>query len=85
MNIGSLDDPKMVNIGKYCTEEEKKKVVNFLKRYVDVLAYSYDDLKYFQLKEMQHFIPLKPGIKPFKQKKRKESLEKMSQSEIKQK
>ncbi|KAH9316615.1 hypothetical protein KI387_025242, partial [Taxus chinensis] len=26
VNIGSLDDPKMVNIGKCCTQEEKKKV-----------------------------------------------------------
>ncbi|KAH9288747.1 hypothetical protein KI387_032864, partial [Taxus chinensis] len=31
VNIGSLDDPKMVNIGKCCTQEEKKKVVNLLK------------------------------------------------------
>ncbi|KAH9296533.1 hypothetical protein KI387_040121, partial [Taxus chinensis] len=31
VNIGSLDDPKMVNIGKCCTHEEKTKVVNFLK------------------------------------------------------
>ncbi|KAH9308267.1 hypothetical protein KI387_036178, partial [Taxus chinensis] len=31
VNIGSLDDPKMVNIGKFYTQEEKKKVVNLLK------------------------------------------------------
>ncbi|KAH9320393.1 hypothetical protein KI387_044493, partial [Taxus chinensis] len=30
-NIGSLHEPKMVNIGKCCTLEEKKKVVNLLK------------------------------------------------------
>ncbi|KAH9294895.1 hypothetical protein KI387_038483, partial [Taxus chinensis] len=73
-NIGSLDDPKMVNTGKCCSQEEKKKVVNMLKRYVDVLAYSYDDLKDFHPKEMQHFIPLKPGIKPFKKKQRQYNL-----------
>ncbi|KAH9314313.1 hypothetical protein KI387_022940, partial [Taxus chinensis] len=45
VNIGILYDAKMVNTGKFCTQEEKNKVVNLLKRYVDVLAYSYDDLK----------------------------------------
>ncbi|KAH9303390.1 hypothetical protein KI387_014973, partial [Taxus chinensis] len=42
-----------------------------LRRYTDLLAYSYDDIKAFQPKEMQHFIPLKSGIKPFKKKQRK--------------
>lgn len=49
-NIGSLNEPMLVNIGKCCTQEERKKVANLLKWYVDVVTYSYDDLKVFQPK-----------------------------------
>lgn len=37
---------------------------------MDVLAYSYDDLKSFHLKEVQHDIPLNIGATPFRQKQR---------------
>jgi hypothetical protein len=39
-----------------------------LKEYVDVFSWSYEDLETYYTNIIQHKIPLKPGIKPFKQK-----------------
>lgn len=58
-NIGSEEDPKFVNIGNNCNAEEKDQFIKLLRQYMDVLAYSYDDLKSFHPKEVQHDIPLK--------------------------
>ncbi|KAH9310829.1 hypothetical protein KI387_025864, partial [Taxus chinensis] len=59
-----------VNVGKCCTPEEKRKFVKLLKKYMDVLAWSYADLKSFKPKDVQHDIPLKEDVKPFRQKQR---------------
>lgn len=57
-NIGSESDPKLVNIGNSCTSVEREQFIQLLHQYFDVLAYSYDDLKYFIPKESMIF-PLK--------------------------
>ncbi|KAH9312256.1 hypothetical protein KI387_027291, partial [Taxus chinensis] len=59
VNIGSEGHPQFVNIGKCCTPEEKQKFVKLLKKYIDVLAWSYADLKSFKPKDVQHDIPLR--------------------------
>jgi len=41
---------------------------NCLKKYKDVFAWSYDDLKTYDTSIIEHNIPLKHGIKPFRQK-----------------
>lgn len=46
-NIGSDDDPKFINIGNNCTIEERDQFIQSLHQYIDVFAYSYDDLKSF--------------------------------------
>ncbi|XP_057862524.1 uncharacterized protein LOC131070880 [Cryptomeria japonica] len=69
-NIGLDEDLKFVNIGNNCTLDERDQFIQLLRQYPDVLGYSYDDLKYFQPKEVQHDIPLKLGAVPFRQKQR---------------
>lgn len=39
-----------------------------LREFKDVFAWSYDDLKAYSPKIIQHTIPLKEGVKPIKQK-----------------
>lgn len=39
-----------------------------LKKYIDVFAWSYDDMKEFRDGRFQHQILLKPGISPFRKK-----------------
>ena len=42
-----------------------------MKKYTDVFAWSYEDLKEYDKSIIQHTIPIKPGEKPFKQKLRR--------------
>lgn len=67
-NLRSKSNPKFVNIGKCCTFEEKDKFIQLLCQYIDVLAYSCVDIKYFWPKEVQHDIPLKFDAVSFKKK-----------------
>lgn len=69
-NIGTEDNPTLVNSSNWCTDEEKEKFITLLHEYKDVLAYSYEDLKSFRPKEVQHDIRLKFGTVPFHQKQR---------------
>ena len=38
-----------------------------LKEYIDVFAWSYEDLKTYDTGIIQHKVPLKPIVKPFRQ------------------
>ena len=42
-----------------------------MKKYIDVFAWSYEDLKEYDTSIIQHTIPVKPGEKPFRQKLRR--------------
>ena len=59
VNIGTPHDPKIIKIGKSTTEEERKKLINLLQEYRDVLGFSYEELKGYREDVMEHTIPLK--------------------------
>jgi len=42
--------------------------VDIFKKYVDIFEWSYEDLKTYDTSIIQHKIPSKSGIKPYKQK-----------------
>ena len=42
-----------------------------MKRYTDVFAWNYEDLKDYDTSIIQHTIPIKPGEKPFRHKLRR--------------
>lgn len=67
VNIGTKDDPKIVCIGKFCSQEDKR-LISLLTRYRDVFTWRYVDLKKFKNGEFQHKIPLKLGATRYKQK-----------------
>jgi ribonuclease HI len=68
VNIGTVEEPWMVKIGKTTPIEERVEIVKLLKEYRDVLAFSYDELKVYREDVIQHVIPLKEETKPFRQK-----------------
>ena len=71
VNIGVEQEPKLVKISKKLSAEVKEKYVNLLKKYSDVFAWSYDDLKVYDTSVIRHTIPLKKNEKPFKHKLRR--------------
>ena len=44
INIGTDKDPKLIKIGKGTLEKERNNLINLIKEYRDVLAFSYDEL-----------------------------------------
>ena len=67
-NIGTKEHPRMVKISKALTIEQINRYIKLLKEYVDVFAWSYKDLKTYDTSIIQHKVPLKPNVKPFRQK-----------------
>jgi ribonuclease HI len=67
-NIGTEKNPKFVKLSKYLPAEQKQKYVELLKEYSGVFSWSYEDLRTYDTNIIQHKIPLKPGVKPFRQK-----------------
>ena len=65
VNISNVDDPKMINIGKCCSLEEKEVARLLFEEYRDVFAWSYDDLKSYRDGRVKHQIPLKSNKVPF--------------------
>ena len=60
-NIGTKENPKIVKLSKKLPEKEKEEYVKLMKKYTDVFAWSYEDLKEYDTSIIQHTIPIKPG------------------------
>jgi ribonuclease HI len=67
-DIGTKEEPRIVKISKYLPPEMKGKYADLLQQYKDVFAWSYDELRTYDTTVIEHKIPLKPGVKPFRQK-----------------
>jgi hypothetical protein len=85
VNLGTSEQPKYVNLGTCCSDTEKHAFMELFKKYRDVFSWTYDDLKTYDTRIIQHVIPIKEGIKPFQQKLRKihPTLEPLIQKELK--
>ena len=71
VNLGSEDCVREVKIGALLEESVKKGLIELLREYVDVFAWSYEDMPGLDTDIVQHFLPLKPGCVPVKQKLRR--------------
>jgi len=74
INIGSNEDPKMIKIGKGTSKKEREEIIKLVNEYRDVLAFTYEELKAYKEDVIQHTIPLKQDVKPFRQKLRQINL-----------
>ena len=52
-NIGTQEDPKMVKIYKALSHEERKKYIKLLKEFINMFAWSYEDLKIYDTNIIQ--------------------------------
>ena len=67
-DIGTKEETRMVKISKFLPPEIKSKYKDLLRQYKDVFSWSYDELRTYDTSLIDHKIPLKPGVKPFRQK-----------------
>src|ERR1051325_1392261 len=67
INLGSEEDKKEVNIGASLDSNVKGKLVDLLKEYADVFAWSYQDMPGLDNRIVEHHLPLKPECPPVKQ------------------
>ena len=66
-NIGTNLNSKVVKISKKLAEEERLNYVQLLKEYVDVFAWSNEDVKTYNKSIIQHKIPLQENTKPVRE------------------
>ena len=64
-NLGTDEEPKMVQIGKACNQQEKEDMLKLLTKYKDVISWSYEELQTYDLEIITHEISLKLDAKPF--------------------
>ena len=85
INLGTAVKPKYVNLGKFCSPSERNKFISLFKQYKDVFFQTYEELKTYDTKIIQHVIPIRSGVKPYQQPLRKmhPKLEPLIQSEVK--
>ena len=61
----------MVKTSKNLSVEQMNRYIKLLKEFVDVFSWSYEDLKTYDTNIIQHKVPLKPNVKPFRHKLRR--------------
>lgn len=71
VNIGTDETPREVKIGAELSSEQGKAITNLLIKYQDIFAWSYQDMPELNTDIVEHYLPLKAGCKPVKQKLRK--------------
>jgi hypothetical protein len=67
-NIGTPEEPKFFKLSRILTKEQRDEYTELLREFVDVFAWTYEDLKTYNTLVIEHKIPLKEEAKPFRQK-----------------
>ena len=71
INLGTNDEPKMIQVGNTLTALEKDALVALLTEFKDIFAWSFEDMPGIDTNIVQHCIPTDPTMKPVKQKLRR--------------
>jgi len=60
INLGTEEDKKEVKIGTTLSVQERQQLVDLLKKYSDVFAWSYQDMPRLDPEIVVHKLPIKP-------------------------
>lgn len=71
MNLGSEEEVKEIKVGALLDDKIKPRLIELLKEYVDVFAWSYQDMIGLDTDIVEHQFPLRPECPPVKQKLRR--------------
>ena len=75
INLGTDDEPKMVQMGNTLTASKIDALVTLLKEFKEVFAWSYEDMPGINTDIVQYYISTDPTMKQVKQKLRRKQLE----------
>jgi hypothetical protein len=67
-NIGKQEEPRFVKLSISLTREQRDEYTQLLREFIDVFAWTYEDLKTYDISFIEHKIPLKEEARPFRQK-----------------
>ena len=68
INLGTKEDPKEVKIGALLHPDVKRRLIELMKDYVDIFAWSYQNIPGLDTDIVEQHLPLKPECPPIKQK-----------------
>ena len=71
VNMGTEQDPHFINIGIHCSHDERRSFIKLCREFKDLFSWTYNELRTFDTSVMHHNIPMKPEVKPYRQKLRK--------------
>ena len=71
IDFGVLDQPREIRIGSSLSPDETSKLIDVLRSYLDVFAWSYEDMPGLDPIIVQHHLPILPHARPVKQKLRR--------------
>ena len=66
INLGSAEDPKEVKIGAFMHPDVKSRLIELLKEYMDIFAWSYQDIPGLDTNIVENYLPLKLECPPIK-------------------
>ena len=71
VNLGTEEVKREVKIGTLLSESTREELINLLKEFVDVFAWSYQDMPGLDTDIVVHHLPLREECPPLKQKLRR--------------
>ena len=68
VDFGTEDQPRELKIGSPLSIDERDRLIHLLRSYLDVFAWSYEDIPGLDPSIVQHHLPILPYAKSVKQK-----------------
>ena len=68
IDFGTLDQPREIRIGSSLSPDERNRFIDLLRSYLDVFAWSYEDMHGLDSSIVQHHVPILPHARSAKQK-----------------
>ena len=65
------DQPREIRISSSLSPDERSRLIDLLRSYLDVFAWSYEDMPSLNSSIVQHHLPILPHVRPLKQKLRR--------------
>ncbi|KAL6335850.1 hypothetical protein AAG906_040573 [Vitis piasezkii] len=71
IDFGAPNSPKEIRIGSSLSPDERSRLIDLLRSYLDAFSWSYEDMPSLDTSIVQHHLPILPHARPVKQKLRR--------------